>query len=746
MKARRRRADVDERPLWDAPRRIPSGSLVAFDTETTGINFWQGDEPYAFSWCNDKGETGYIEWPVCPYTRVVLRDEREADMIREWAADHTIAKVMHNGKFDRFMCECAFGAEWRGELIDTLLAAHCCNSMENSYGLKPLTEKYCDVSTDDQKELKKATERARKHGKTRGWVLTMTEKAAQDDIAKGVIEPFNYARHQGSGSPLPPDYWMVPLHSPDDGYLVKKYAVLDAYRTMMLWWLFRSLMNDDDTGHMWSTFRMEQELEGVVERMERRGIHVDDDRLQSEEDECIRERDEALQVLLDAVDGHTFDGKPFSPSNDGHLRWLLYEQLGLAVTKKTKKTGIPSVAQPTLMGYLDEPVVQALFKYNIADKGATDFFGNYRRLKTHDVAADTSGWVLHPNFKQFEQKTARFACQRPNLQNVPDAISTRSARPIQGRIAFGPRPGYRWYLMDYSQLEVRIFADVSQEPTLLNALATGRDLHTECANKAWGGEGNGSGNKNIQQALMLDGVAVGSIEEETQELLNEAWSALGVSQFNDHGLPVLSFAEASEFADVWLQRFDYDIVAAEKAVGKKNTRAKAKMVLFARMFGGGPNAIKDLMGVTYDQAKGFMDDYNRAFPGIVQYINARTAEATRDGGIYNCYNRWLVTPEGQEYKSVNYTVQGSAADLIKRAMVKCDRYLRERGLDAHLVLTIHDEIVFEFAHAASRRNVLRDLKAIMEDHEGAFNIPTPVDMERADVRWPEKEGVKWIAS
>jgi DNA polymerase-1 len=198
-------------------------------------------------------------------------------------------------------------------------------------------------------------------------------------------------------------------------------------------------------------------------------------------------------------------------------------------------------------------------------------------------------------------------------------------------------------------------------------------------------------------------------------------------------------------AGAWLKEFDYDIVRAEKSIGKKNTRAKAKMVLFARTFGGGPNAIKDLMYVDYDTAKEFLDDYAKAFPRIESYISERTQVARDNGGfIYNLFGRRLSVDLDKAYKSVNYTVQGTAADLLKIGMIKVDQHLQDHPeYDAHMVLTIHDEIVIE-APPWLPIEIIEHMRSLMEDSEGKIPIETPVDVEIARRHWTEKDSLDAI--
>jgi len=336
------------------------------------------------------------------------------------------------------------------------------------------------------------------------------------------------------------------------------------------------------------------------------------------------------------------------------------------------------------------------------------------------------------DFNQVGPRTGRFSCRKPNMQNVANALTTRSPMPIQARTPFVPRPGYVWYAIDYSQLEVRIFADVSQEPSMLEALDSGEDLHDVCTNKAWGGKDNPAAIRAAIHSLEFDGTGDGT-------KVKKFWDKEGVAL---RDIPTMEQSAKVYLADKWLAEFDYNIVKAEKSISKKTSRAKAKMILFAKLFGGGPNAIKDLLYCDYHEAAEFLRDYDGAFPEIVQYIRDLSEEASGAGYIMDCFGRRIAVDPDTAYRAVNYKVQGSAASLLKQSMRRTHAYLKKTKLDAHLLLTIHDEIVFEVRKTHAKRNVLQELCRIMEDHGGAFGVPTPVEIDKVTESWNVKKKAK----
>lgn len=694
-----------------------SGRVLAFDTETTGLEAWHGDLPFAFSFCNEKGETAYVEFPVDPFTRKPMYG-RAPGVFKEIKAileDPAVAKVMHNGKFDVRMCEKA-GIRVRGQIHETMFAAHACNTLEPSYALKFLARKYLEIGTGDQKDLQKLVVRCRRQAKKLGWNI------AEDCMADYWL-PRTFFLHQG------------PKLKPAEQRVLGKqieacqvYCTQDAVRTMLLWKMYEKAMA---TEQVRDTYDREMELWPYVYEMEGRGVLVNLKTVQREIDNNIAE----LKKWRPAVERKAWP--EFNINSPFDLRKLLYDELGLPVKSRTAKKGEPAVDVDALSEHASHPVVQALFKYRAAEKALGSFFYRYKRCAIPDPL-NPGGYVLHPDFQQVGPVTGRFSCRNPNLQNVPNALTTRSSEPIQARTPFEPRPGYSWYHVDYHQLEALIFADVAQEQTMLAAIKAGRDLHTECTNKAWGGKDNPAAIRAAIHALELDGTG-----QKKNEHVQKLWAKWKVTD------PLRLTSDARErFARSWMESFGWDIVKAEKSLEKKTSRAKAKMILFAKVFGGGPNAIKDLLKCTFAEAQQFMRDYDVAFPQIGTYIRELSNEARRNGFIRNRYNRRITVDPDKAYRAVNYMVQGSAADQMKRAMVRLNRWfakLRKKmpWLDIHIVLTIHDELVFEVKKEHAFKWLLRGICEIMSDHEGHFGIPTPVEMEKCTVNWSKKEKLGW---
>jgi DNA polymerase I-like protein with 3'-5' exonuclease and polymerase domains len=686
-------------------RRLLKAKVIAIDTETTGLQMWHGDQPFAVGFRDLKGNELYFEWEVDPWTRVVVPDPWELAIVKKICEAKGPIKVFHNAKFDIRMLEEAYGIFVRGPIHDTMFMVHICNSQEPSFKLKDLALKYRDIDNEDEKELKKLVVKCRRRAKKEGM-----------SIAKDV----------------PADYWLPRIFDKSN-QLCRKYCLLDVKRTILLWELFDYGIREEGLEETWER---ELALWPVTYEMEKRGVRVDpaeiDVQIVHFQKEAARWKGLVEKKAAPFWKKHIKSGlfsTAFNIESNAHLARLYYEDLGIKPTKKTKG-GAWSVDVDSLFPHLENPTVAAHFHYKACGKALSTYFEKYHDLKTLDKL-NPGGWCIHPDFRQMGPGTGRYSCRNPNLQNVANALTTRSPMPIQARTPFGPRPGYVWYHPDYSQVEVRIFADVAQEQTMLGAIASGEDMHTACTNKAWGGRENPAAVVAAIHTLEFDGTGM-----KDNDGVNALWKEWGVKSAN-----VLTQEDAEALAFEWLTRFDFDIVKAEKSIYKKTCRAKAKMILFAKIFGGGPNAVKDLLQCTWDEAAGFLNDYDRAMPDIKRYIRTFSDEARTNGFIFNRYNRRLSVDPRFAYRAVNYMVQGSAADLLKEAMIKCVAYLKGLGIDAHLVLTIHDELVFEFYRPHARRSVLKELIRIMEDHGGRFGVPLPVEMDKVVSRWNEKEPV-----
>lgn len=707
------------------------GPRIWWDTETTGINLWKGDAPFAFSFANDEGDTAYFEFQVDPFTRKPVLDRQaqaSLEKIKRLLEDPTIVKGGHNMKFDVRAVERAYGIRVAGpggpvaeggRLDETMFMAHCCNTLEFSYALKSLSKQYADISDEDEKELGKVVKHLR---------LVLSKKHNWKIAWKYTPQPDGSVKKE---SAWPADYW-VPFTafkrlgteyvSEEQATMCHRYCTLDSLRCVALATLYESMMDELGTR---DTYARDIQLWPVVYRMESRGVRLSPEGNRADIEDCKRRIELHRRNVSRAAE------KPdFKISADAQVRWLLFEKLQLPINpnRVTEKKGLPSVDADALRELMPaHPIVQDILKYKAAWK-SHGYFATYLQLAVEEATF----LVLHPDFRQVLAATRRFSCSNPNIQQVTSIESSRSVDPVDARGSYGPRPGYAWLHCDYKGMEVRVYADCAQEPKMLATLAAGREIHDEVTNRGWGGEGNPAGLYECVNILGLNGSEHG---KDAQEWWNK-WS------LSSQKVVRLSEEEKEFLAHTFLKAFKFDIVKAQASLGKKVTKNKAKMVFFAKIYGGGARAVMELLRIERHEAQAFLDYYDEIYPGMAEYKYALEAQAREHGYIRNRWNARLCVRPDKLYQAVNYMVQGSSADLLKSAMVKCSNFFRKEKIDAHIVMTIHDELVFEVNKRELTYPLVRKVCSLMEDTDGHIGIPMPTEPSVAWEKWSVKDKLK----
>jgi len=700
---------------------------VAIDTETTGLNVWTGCRPFAVSMMYEDGEWLYWEWDVAPFTREPIIPAADLDEIREITTDPELVKCFFNLKFDFLMLR-AINVAVTGVMAEVSFMARAVNNLEHVFALKPLAKKYVGIDDDDAEDLRDTVKRCRRAAKKLGWKIA-TKKEHGD-------------------KPINADYWLPgtlvrrePKLAAELGVdlaVCETYAVRDVERTIVLDAYYRAAMEELDANdprllkdpafeldphfqplEVQATYEREMKLMPDTIGMEAHGVAVDGPRLQELVVECTQKRDEANARLRELSGLEAFNHNAprqvaallFEPQRNAAGDLVLPKKVcqHLKIFARTK-TGMPKTDAEALMPYRQNKVVDALLTARANDKALSTFFEKYLDLAVVDVAGEL---ILHPGFEQWGALTGRYTCRSPNLQQVSNPKTTNSRMAefvVDVRQAFIPRPGCVWYCPDYSQLEVIIFADIANEQTMLQAIKDGADIHTATTNKIWGGLNNP---KAVAAALRSSELA-GMPSTESQVIQN-------------------------------LDIVDCDIVEFEREIGTKLWRKLAKTVTFTKIFGGGPRALMSWIGCSHDEAVKILADYDEAFPDMTTLMQELMGMGRKHGFVVNRYGRKLNIDPWRAYTAVNYLVQSSAADLMKAGMRKCARYLRETGLDARILMTIHDELIFEFRRGHNFKSVLRTLCSLMADHEGRFSVPTQVDLDKVTTRWSEKIGVNLAA-
>lgn len=485
-----------KKSIWVIPKpvlpNVPSGKLLAVDTETTGLSAWRGDRPFAVSICNQEGSTGYFRWEVDPWTRQIKRTNSfisNCIIIKKFLEEPSITKVFHNAKFDIRMME-MMGINVKGTVHDTMIAMHCLRTAEPSLKLKDLAKKYLGIDNDDEIDLQKATHHARREAKKKGWNIATEETHGK--------EPANA------------DYWLAPPK------LVEKYAVRDVERTMPLWMLLEEKMAEEGVRHLYDE---EMELFWVTYRMEKRGVRIDPVVIESE----TKRNELILKKTGPAIDKIKKGLNVNSPKQ--MVQYLFKEQKHKIlrytckctpdsgrVCSKSNHAKNASVGTEILMA-IDDPICKLVIEHKTAEKAVNGFFGRFKKL----MVKEGENYILHPDFRQVGTVTGRFACADPNLQNVADPYGTRAPIPIPARMAFLPRPGYEWHHFDYKQMELWLFSSpkIANEEKMLSVLLSGEDLPSSVAiEMGWGDQlqkdkETGRGVTRIRVKLMLYGIVYG---------------------------------------------------------------------------------------------------------------------------------------------------------------------------------------------------------------------------------------------
>lgn len=489
-------------------------TIIALDTETTGLDLFHNAAPFMVCTLDEYGAYKTWQWAVDPYTRQVLYDDSVQDLA-DYLQGNTL--VFHHADFDlRALSRAGIQlhtkyfsvpynrvnnwSRWvRIEAFhDTQLLSHVVNSQgtgdsESELGrhaLKPLALHYLDISEGDEGELRKATAQARRIGKKLGFKLGVSLSGE-----KQVAADYWLPKHLCDYSSTPGTGFLdhVPLEWDD---LCEYYCKSDCYRTIGLFFFLQEILRKEGLDEHYAK---ELRLLPVTFLMEHFGLHAarsgteqmlanlqEDAKSYKEDAESILSKllnletinVNSSQQLANALVDCGFDLSERTAPSKSHpagqwktdattLRKLAQCSEVPGASSKLRKAG---TALRLMVGYHPDngdSVEAPLPGYKTFQTGA----GYVRGY----LAALDGLSRLHPSFAQVGTAWTRYSCSEPNGQN----ISAKSVLPL--RKLFGPPPGYVWFAIDYSQLELRIFAAAAKDKNLLNAFEGGFDFHTQTA-------------------------------------------------------------------------------------------------------------------------------------------------------------------------------------------------------------------------------------------------------------------------
>jgi DNA polymerase I len=548
--------------------RLAAAPLFAFDTETTGLDYMSA-RIVGVSFCAEPGEAAYVplahDYPGAP---AQLPRDLVLERLRPLLEDPARPKLGHHAKFDAHTLA-NHGIRLAGLRFDSMLESYVLNSVATRHDMDSVAERYLGIRTIH----------------------------FEDVAGKGAKQlSFNE----------------VPLET------AGPYAAEDADVTLRLHRVLRpKLEAEPRLAQLYDT--LEQPLQPVLQRMERRGVLADPAFLRALAVEFTRRLGELERAA------HAAAGGSFNLESPKQLQQILFERLQIPVMRRTP-TGQPSTA---------EDVLEELAANHELPRLILDFRGiaKLKSTYTETLAAQVNPQTLriHTSYHQAVAATGRLSSTDPNLQNIP--IRTPEGRRI--RQAFVAPPGRVLMAADYSQIELRIMAHLSGDEGLLKAFAEGRDVHEATAAEMFG--------------------------------------------------------------------------VAPDAVTPDQRRA-AKAINFGLMYGMSAFGLAARLDVDRPAAAQYIERYFERYPGVRRYMDETRRRAREQGYVETVEGRRLYLPEirsrnrqQQQYAeraAINAPMQGTAADIIKRAMLAVDGWLEQGAVGATLVMQVHDELVLEVDTAA----------------------------------------------
>lgn len=388
---------------------------------------------------------------------------------------------------------------------------------------------------------------------------------------------------------------------------------------------------------------LELPLAKILSEMEGIGIYTDVHDLE----EMEKEIQEKLDVLIRNI--HDAAGEDFNINSPKQLGVVLFETLQLPVIKKTK-TGYSTAVDVLEQLQGEHPIIDYILEYRQLSKLQSTYVEGLQKVISDDQR-------IHTRFNQTLAQTGRLSSVDPNLQNIP--VRLEEGRKI--RKAFKPTSKDSVILSaDYSQIELRVLAHITQDESMKEAFINGDDIHTATAMKVFGVEA-----------------------DQVDSLM----------------------------------------------------RRQAKAVNFGIVYGISDYGLSQSLGITRKKAKAFIDDYLASFPGVKQYMSDIVKDAKALGFVETLLHRRRYIPDitsrnfnlrgFAERTAMNTPIQGSAADIIKLAMVKFAQKMKETTYQAKLLLQVHDELIFE----VPKSEVDSFSEFVEEIMENALQLDVPLKVD-----------------
>ena len=426
---------------------------------------------------------------------------------------------------------------------------------------------------------------------------------------------------------------------------IVKYASEDADLTWQLMEKFNPLLDQKDVRKLFE--EIEMPLVPVLSKMENNGISLNSDTLKDYSIELEGEIDILQKSVIDKA------GEDFNVSSPKQLGVVLFENMKIDEKAKKTKSGQYSTSEETLQKLAGKhPIIDDILEYRQLKKLKSTYVDALPELVN-----ENSG-KIHTTYSQAVAATGRLASNNPNLQNIP--IKTEKGRKV--RAAFIPSDGNELYAADYSQVELRLMAEMSGDKNMVEAFQKGHDIHT---------------------------------------------------------------ATAAKVFDVAMEDVD------------RGMRNKAKMVNFGIIYGISAFGLSQRLNIKRKEAKELIDGYFSTYPGIKQFMDTAVDKAKENGYVQTILKRKrflkdinsknAVVRGYAERNAINAPIQGSAADIIKVAMINIHKEMSAQNLKSKMILQVHDELVFDVV--PEEKDVVAKLAKFQM--ENAVKTTVPLEVEGA---------------
>lgn len=455
----------------------------------------------------------------------------------------------------------------------------------------------------------------------------------------GTVGLHSIADEYGASS-VAPDEYVYKDGIPNDVNTVAIHAASKARTVKELVPILSKHIAENMLAHL---FDVEMKLAEVLVKCETAGIRLDADGLRAYGEEILKKTDELEHTI------YSMAGKQFNIGSTKQLASVLFEDLGLPAVKKTK-TGYSTDVEVLEELRDKHPIVENILEY----RKLSGLYSKFVEGLVNEIHKDGK---IHTYYNMALTSTGRLSSQYPNMQNIP--IRTEEGRYI--RKFFLPSEGYDYILTaDYSQIELRILAHMSQDPRMQEAFVRDMDIHTKTA-------------------MDVFGVS----EDEVNSMM----------------------------------------------------RRQAKAVNFGIVYGISDHGLAKSLRIPKKEAREFIDRYFSVYQGVKKYMDSVVEEAKEKGYVSTILNRRRYIPDlrssnfnvrkAAERIAMNTPIQGSAADIIKLAMISIHDKFKQSGLRSRMLLQVHDELVFEVVE-----NELEQVQNIVRhEMENAVKLSVPLRVD-----------------